>query len=124
MPDTWENRQGVAFSALVAEIDGCPSLVELGAIGKRLYALRLSHDQVGVAWTRYPLRQTALEAAVALGVEAQRLPGEIERASEREPPCLGVKPYRRQRCSAVTIAAAEWRGIWRGYGARRRACVG
>ncbi len=34
----------VGFRALVAEIDGCASLAALGAVGKRLYALALSHD--------------------------------------------------------------------------------
>ena len=43
-PGTWEARQGVRFVKLVSEIDACPSLAELTALGKRLYALPLSHD--------------------------------------------------------------------------------
>jgi hypothetical protein len=47
--DSWAARQGAAFRQLVAEIDGCRSLAELGAVGKRLYALGLPRDQAGVA---------------------------------------------------------------------------
>ncbi len=119
-PDTWESRQGASFRGLVAEIDGCPSLVELARLGKRLYALALPHDQTGVAWSRYRLRLAALEAALALGAEARSLIAEIERVSERELPRIGARLYRLQRAGTATIAAPEWRRLWQGYGARRR----
>jgi hypothetical protein len=119
-PDTWESRQSAAFRALIAEIDGCPSLAELARLGKRLYGLALPHDQTGVAWTRYRLRRAALEAAVALGAEARALIAEVERASERELPRVGARLYRVQRVGAATITAPEWQRIWAAYGARRR----
>ncbi len=121
--DTWEARQGTAFAALVAEIDACASLAELGAIGKRLYALALPHEQASVAWSHFQLRRAALEAAVTLGAEARGLLAQVERASERELPRVGARLYRVQHASGVTIGAAEWRRIWRAYGARRRARV-
>jgi hypothetical protein len=119
--DTWENRQGPAFRALIAEIDGCGSLGELGVIGKRLYALALAHDAAGVAWTHYWIRRAALEAAVELGTEARALIAEVQRASERELARVGARLYRVQRLGSVAITAPEWRRIWAAYVARRRA---
>ncbi len=119
-PDTWESRQGASFRALVAEIDGCPSLAELARLGKRLYALALPHDQAGAAWSRYQLRKAALEAAITLGAAARSLIVEVERASERELPRVGARLYRLQRGGAAAIAPAEWRRIWQAYAARRR----
>ena len=40
--DTWEARQGGRFRGIVGAIDTCPSLEELAALGKRLYALALT----------------------------------------------------------------------------------
>lgn len=115
--DEWESRQGAGFRALVAEIDACPSLAALAAVGKRLYALRLAHDQAGVAWTHYQLRRAALEAAVTLGPEARALVARIESAPERALPRLGAELYRMQRRGAA-ITPAEWRRVWCAYRAR------
>ena len=89
--DTWEARQGPTFRQLVAEISGCASLAELAALGKRLYALGLSHDQAGVAWSHYRLRKLALDAAVALGAPALALVAEVEQAPARVLPRLGAR---------------------------------
>jgi hypothetical protein len=105
--DTWENQQGAAFRAIVAEIDGYPSLVELARLGKRLYARALPRDQAGVAWARYRLRTAALEAALTLGAAARSLMAEVEAASERELPRVGVRLYRLQSSGSTVIAAAE-----------------
>ncbi len=121
--DTWEARQGVGFRTLVAEIDGCPSLTELGVVGKRLYALALRPDQAGVAWSHYRVRMQALEAAIALGASARALVARVERAGERALPGLGARLYRLQHACALSITASEWRRIWRAYHARRRARV-
>ncbi len=121
--DTWENRQGAAFLALITEIDGCPSLAELAKLGKRLHALALPHDQAGVAWTRYRLRRAAFEAALTLGAAARGLIAEVQRASERELPRVGARLYRVQRLGAGAITAPEWRRIWQAYAARRRSRV-
>jgi hypothetical protein len=123
MRDTWEARQGPAFAAFVAEIDGCASLAALGAIGKRLYGLALPHEQASVAWSHFQLRRAALEAAITLGAEALGLLAQVEHASERELPRVGARLYRVQHAGGVTIGAAEWRRIWSAYGARRRARV-
>jgi len=50
----------------VGAIDACPSLAELGALGKRLYTLALTHEQASVAWSHFQLREIALEQAVTL----------------------------------------------------------
>jgi len=110
-PDTWENRQGVSFRALVAEIDGCPSLFELAGLGKRLYTFALPQDQAGVAWTRYALRKAALEAAVTLGAPARALVNEVEDAPARALGALGARLYRLQHGGAVAVAAVEWRKV-------------
>ncbi len=121
-PNTWEARQGGRFRALVAEIDGCALLVELAALGKRLYALALSHDQAGVAWSHYRLRKAALEAAVALGAPARALIVEVEQAPARALPRLGARFYRLQHGrAAAAISAVEWRRIWQAYRARKAA---
>jgi hypothetical protein len=121
-PNTWEARQGAAFRALVAEIDGCASLAELAALGKRLYALALSHDQAGVAWSHYRLRKAALEAAVALGAPARALVAEVERAPAPALPRLGARLYRLQHGrGAAAVTAQEWRQIWSAYRARKAA---
>jgi hypothetical protein len=117
--DTWEAHQGAGFRALVAEIDGCPSLTELAVVGKRLYALALGHDQAGVAWSHYRLRQAALEAAIALGAPARALVARVERAGEEALRRLGARLYRLQHASASSITACEWRRIWGVYHARR-----
>jgi hypothetical protein len=116
--DEWEARQGASFGALVAEIDGGVSLEALAAMGKRLYALGLPHDQAGVAWTHYQLRKAALEAAVTLGPAARALVARIEVAPARALPRLGAELYRTQRAGAA-ITPAEWRRVWRAYRARR-----
>ena len=120
--DTWEARQGAGFRELIAEINGCASLAELGGVGKRLYALALEHDQAGVAWSHYQFRKAALEAAVELGAPARALVARVERASDRELPRLGARLYRLQR-AAVAITVGEWRRIWQVYHARRRLCA-
>ena len=121
-PNTWEARQGAGFRALVAEIDGCASLAELAALGKRLYALALSHDPAGVAWSHYRLRKAALEAAVALGAPARALIAELEKAPARVLPRLGARLYRLQHSSAAAaISVAEWRRVWQAYHARKAA---
>jgi len=95
--------------------------VELGALGKRLYALGLSHDQVGVAWSHYHLRKQALEAALPLGQPARTLLGEVEQASRRFLPRLGACLYRVQRIPTIPVSAGEWGRIWSAYRARREA---
>jgi len=77
--DTWEARQGGRFRGIVGAIDACPSLEELAALGKRLYALPLTHDQTGVAWSHYQLRKAALEHAVTLRQPARALLAQVER---------------------------------------------
>ena len=118
-PNTWEARQGRAFRALVAGIDGCASLAELAALGKRVYALVLSHDQGGVAWSHYRLRKARLEAAVTLGALARALIAEVERAPAPALPRLGARLYRFQHDGTTAIATAEWRRVWQAYHARR-----
>jgi hypothetical protein len=120
--DTWEARQGVGFRELIAEIDGCASLAELGVVGTRLYALALEHDRAGVAWSHFRMRKAALEAAITLGAPARALVVRVERAPERELARLGVRLYRLQRAAAA-ITAGEWRRIWAVYHARRRLCA-
>jgi hypothetical protein len=119
--NTWEARQGAAYRAFIDEIDGCGTLVELAALGKRLYARQLSHDQAGVAWTHYTLRKAALEAAITLGAPAQALVGEVERATARALPALGARLYRLQHGGEAGVRPEEWRRIWHAYHARRRA---
>jgi hypothetical protein len=115
--DEWEARQGPSFLALIAEIDGCPGLAELAALGKRLYALGLPHDQAGVAWTHYQLRKAALEGSVVLTPAARALVARIEAAPVWALPRLGAELYRTQRAGAA-ITPAEWRRVWGAYRAR------
>jgi hypothetical protein len=117
--DTWEARQGGRFRGVIGAIDRCPSLDEMAALGKRLYALELSHDQAGVAWSHYRLRKQALEAAVALRQPARVLLAEVQHASRRFLPRLGACLYRVQRTTAIPVSAPEWRRIWQAYQARR-----
>jgi hypothetical protein len=117
--DTWEARQGGRFHGVIGAIDHCLSLEELGALGKRLYTLELSHDQAGVAWSHYHLRKQALEAAVTLRQPARLLLAEVEHANRRFLPRLGACLYRVQRTTAIPISAPEWRRIWQAYQARK-----
>ncbi len=111
--DEWEARQGARFVALMAEIDGCPSLTDLAALGKRLYTLALPHDQAGVAWAHYQLRKVALEAVVTLGAAARALIARIEASSERALPRLrrAVPPAARRRGGHVAGVAARVAGV-------------
>ena len=120
-PNTWEARQGPTFRRLVAEIDGCASLAELAALGKRVYTLALSHDQAGVAWSHYRLRKSAFEAAVALGAPALALVAEVEQAPARVLPRLGARLYRLQHGRGAAITPVEWRRVWQAYHARKAA---
>jgi hypothetical protein len=91
VPDTWEARQPAAFQALLRAIDICLSRAALTVVGRQLYAAWLPRAQAGVAWTRYRIRQAALDAAALLGPDA---PG---------------------------LTPAEWRRLWAAYRARRPA---
>jgi hypothetical protein len=91
----------------------------MAALGKRLYALELSHDQAGVAWSHYHLRKQALEAAVALRQPARVLLAEVEHASPSFLPRLGACLYRAQRTAAIPVSEPEWRRIWQAYQARK-----
>ncbi len=117
--DTWEARQGPAFRALIAEIDACASFSELAALGKRLYALRLSHDQAGVAWSHYYVRKAKLEAGLTLGHLASALLRDVHEAEARVLPRFGAWLYHRQRVKGSTLSSPEWRRIWQAYKARR-----
>jgi len=117
--DTWEARQGGRVRGIVGAIDVCPSLEELSALGKRLYALALTPDQAGVAWSHYRLRKAALEAAVTLGTPARALVACIGAAPTAALPGLGARLYRLQHVGAVSVSTVEWRRIWSAYHARR-----
>jgi len=119
--DTWEGRQGGRFRGIVGAIDACPTLEDLGALGKRLYAFALGPDQAGVAWTHYHLRQAALERGLVLRQPARVLLSEVEHASRRFLPRLGGCLYRIQHTKAVPVSAPEWQRIWGAYRARRGA---
>ncbi|MBI4611394.1 MAG: DNA-processing protein DprA [Candidatus Rokubacteria bacterium] len=119
--DTWEAHQDQAFRALIAEIEGCASLAELAALGKRLYALRLSHDQAGVAWSHYQIQKAKLEVALTPGFLANALLRDVIHADTRVLPRLGAWLYRRQRVKGSALSSPEWRRIWQAYQARRLA---
>ena len=119
--DTWEARQGGRFRGIVGAIDTCPSLEALGGLGKRLYALALTHDQAGVAWSHYHVRKTALEQVVTLRPPARALVARVERATSRSLPQLGGQLYRLQHAGAVSVSTTEWRRIWAVYRGRRGA---
>jgi hypothetical protein len=117
--DTWEARQGGRFRGIVGAIDACPSLEELGAMGKRLYALGLTHEQAGVAWSHYRLRKAALEQAVMLRPTARALLARVERAAPHSLGQVGGRLYQLQHTNAVSVSTNEWRRIWAAYRARR-----
>ena len=89
------------------------------ALGKRLYALPLTPDQAGVAWSHYHLCRTALEQAVTLRQPARVLLARVEQASPRVLPQLGTRLYRLQQAGAAPVSTTEWRRIWSAYHARR-----
>jgi hypothetical protein len=121
-PDTWEARQPAAFRAWLRAIETCPNRAALSDLGRRLYAARLPRDQAGVAWTRYRIRQVALDAAVPLSAAARELLATIECADKWALPRLGAVLYRRQHAAgAPGFTAAEWGRIWAAYRARRPA---
>jgi hypothetical protein len=123
-PDTWEARQPPAFRALLAAIEACRTRPALADLGRRLYAAPLPRAQAGVAWTRYRIRQAALDQAVSLGSAARQLLTAIEGADAQALPRLGASLYRRQHApagSADPITPAEWRRLWHAYRARRPA---
>jgi hypothetical protein len=117
--DTWEARQGGRFRGIVGAIAACPSLEELGALGKRLYALGLSHEQASVAWSHFQLRKRALERQVALRPTARALLARVEHATPRALGLLGGQLYQLQHTHAVVVSTTEWRRIWAAYRARR-----
>ncbi len=119
IPDTWEARQDPAFRALIAEIDACASFSELAALGKRLYALRLSHDQAGVAWSHYYVRKAKLETGLTLGHLASAVLRDVHEAEARVLPRFGAWLYHRQRVKGSALSSPEWRRIWHAYKARR-----
>jgi hypothetical protein len=76
----------------------------------------------GVAWTRYRIRQTALDAAMPLSAAARELLGAIDRADTWALPRLGAVLYRRQHAAgAPGLTPAEWGRIWAAYRSRRPA---
>jgi hypothetical protein len=117
--DTWEARQGGRFRGIVGAIDACPSLEELGPMGKRLYALGLSHEQASVAWSHFQLRKSTLERQVALCPTARALLTRVERATPRSLGPLGGRLYQLQHTHTVVVSTTEWRRIWAAYRARR-----
>jgi hypothetical protein len=122
VPDTWEARQPAAFRALLGSIEACRTRPALADLGRRLYAAKLPRSQAGVVWTRYRIRQAALDAATPLSIAARELLDAIERADAWALPRLGAALYRRQHAvSAPGLAPAEWRRIWAAYRARRPA---
>jgi hypothetical protein len=117
--DTWEARQGGRFRGIVGSIDSCPDLRALAALGKRLYALELTHDQAGVAWMHYHLCKARLEHALKLGRPARGLLTQVERAPRQVLSRLGSQLYRLQHAGGTAVSSTEWRRIWSAYRARR-----
>ena len=107
--DTWEARQGGRFRGIVGAIDACPTLEALAALGKRLYALPLTQDQAGVAWSHYHLRKQALEAQVVLGQLARALMAVVERAAPKALGRIGARLYRTQHAGTRAVTPPEWR---------------
>jgi hypothetical protein len=123
-PDTWEARQPAAFRALLQAIDTCQTRTALADLGRRLYAAHLPRVQAGVVWTRYRIRQAALDRAVPLGSAARALLAAIESAEAAALPRLGAALYRRQHAPAApdsAITRAEWGRLWQTYRTRRPA---
>ena len=103
-------------------IETCPTRPALADLGRRLYAARLPRAQAGVTWTRYRIRQAALDAAAPLSPGARDMLADIERAETWALPRLGAALYRRQHAAgAPGLTPAEWRRIWAAYRARRPA---
>jgi hypothetical protein len=117
--DTWEARQGGRFRGIVGAIDSAQNLTALGALGKPLYALGLTHDQAGVAWMHYHLCKARLEQAVTLGRPALGLLTQVERAPRQVLSRLGSRLYRLQHAGVAAVSSTEWRRIWSVYRARR-----
>jgi hypothetical protein len=93
----------------------------LKALGKRLYALELAHDQAGVAWTHYHLCKARLEEAVKLDRPARGLLSQVERAPRQVLFRLGSRLYRLQHAGGGAVSSTEWRRIWSAFRARRDA---
>jgi hypothetical protein len=66
----------------------------------------LPRAKAGVLWTRYRIRQAALDAAAPLGVAARELLAEIETADSGALPRLGAVLYRKQHASAGAPAVS------------------
>ncbi len=112
-------NSGIRGKAQPSLIGARPSLDELGALGKRPYALALTHEQASVAWSHYQLRRTALERTVTLRPTARALLARVERAVPRSLGQLGGRLYQMQHTHAVSVSTTEWRCIWAAYRARR-----
>ena len=77
-PD-WMARQPQWFRDLLSRIETCPSLPELAKLGKQIYAMPLTHEQAGVAWTWYRIRKDHLQHTLRLSPPAQKLMQQLQR---------------------------------------------
>ncbi|PWB47257.1 MAG: hypothetical protein C3F12_04580 [Candidatus Methylomirabilota bacterium] len=119
-PD-WIARQSQPFQELLTRIESCPSLPELAELGKQLYAMSLTHEQAGVAWTWYRLRKEHLQRTLRLSPPAHQLMQQLQRVSHRGVSRFGAYLYRRQHNGLASLPSHEWAAIWQAYSTRKAA---
>jgi hypothetical protein len=117
----WLETQPAWFRDLIGRIDACPSLPELAELGRTIYGMRLTHDQAGVAWTRYRQRKDELHRGLRLSTHADALLRRIARAHEHDLPKIGTELYRRQRNGLGSLPSYEWAVLWGAYQSRKSA---
>jgi len=115
----WIATQPRWFQELLAQIESCPSLPELADFGKQLYAMPLTHEQAGVAWTWYRLRKEHLQRTLRVSPPAHQLMQQLQRVPDRAVSRFGAYLYHRQHNGLASLPSHEWAAIWQAYTARK-----
>lgn len=119
-PD-WVARQPHGFQELLTRIETCPSLPELADLGQQIYAMVLTHEQAGVAWTWYRLRKERLQRTVRLSPPAHQFMQQLQRLPHRALARFGAYLYQRQHNGLASLPSHEWAAIWLAYTTRKAA---
>jgi len=116
---TWEERQPRSYKGLLRKVRCIADLDALRALGKRVYALDLAHDQAGVFWYEYRKTERRIMAEIgkSLSISARRLLHQVRNANGNLA-ALGARLFKIQR-GAVKMADPprrhEWIVIWEAY---------
>ena len=119
----WIESQPAWFQDLISSIQEAQSMDVLADLGKRIYALKLSSNQAGVAWTFYKIRKTWLGRKTIVRQVTKTMVERIEKAEPAKLGGIGKILFQLQQGTRTgpKLNKKEWCLVWDAWHTRKAA---